>query len=586
MGALIPRLSSYQIRNWLVERKESYDPTDGFGTVTVVFVVKNQIVQIEPDTFSKSGFVWITDKARYFYDSIFDTLVTNDVKESYGSTTVGYEITLKNLSSVHYINEVLKSKCCQSTVVLGNAGLESIVTLVMMQHLFSFLKLRLPENTRVINDFESDVQLNSINRKFDFSTLCMIISTNPRFEGSTLNLSLRKRFLKGNFQCILIGSLLNLTFSTIFKGSNLRFITTTAQGKNIFCKIFRWKVNPLMILNKNFFKRTDSFRYLKIIKLLKTMRSMFLASQSMKPLMFWNSISILMPTLQDGGTHSFFQIPKLDTKDLELSNFIYLINLPLHNFKSLKTILNSKILNYNHNFFFNSIKTFKSIIIDQKSTYNLTGSSNFFKPFKFTTYFHLPSSTFYANQETFLSTDGFFKKTYGVVFKKNLLSDWQLIRKFLQYTKINNTFLNFYDSALLFYSSRDLNFFRDYINLHYLAVKSLTSFNFFFKFNNKPFYLNVASRPYKAKAQKMLNSKVKFWLDDFFCGGQDGYSHESRAMAYCSNLTRDLSTSFNCSSHLKLSFGLLTKTYLRSHIMPKAKVKSLSRKKSKPKKKF
>ena len=54
-----------------------------------------------------------------------------------------------------------------------------------------------------------------------FSSLCLLIGTNSRYEGSSLNLKLRQRYFKGNFKFISIGSFLNLTFPVSFLGSNL-----------------------------------------------------------------------------------------------------------------------------------------------------------------------------------------------------------------------------------------------------------------------------------------------------------------------------------------------------------------------------
>jgi hypothetical protein len=89
--------------------------------------------------------------------------------------------------------------------------------LLIISQNYSFIKLKRAD-VKVTNDLESDFQLNLVTDKLKLnsSTLCLLISSNPRYEGYYLNLNLRQRMLKGNFKCLTIGSLINLTFPISF----------------------------------------------------------------------------------------------------------------------------------------------------------------------------------------------------------------------------------------------------------------------------------------------------------------------------------------------------------------------------------
>jgi hypothetical protein len=91
--------------------------------------------------------------------------------------------------------------------------------LLIISQNYSFIKLKRAEDVKVTNDLESDFQLNLVTDKLKLnsSTLCLLISSNPRYEGYYLNLNLRQRMLKGNFKCLTIGSLINLTFPISFR---------------------------------------------------------------------------------------------------------------------------------------------------------------------------------------------------------------------------------------------------------------------------------------------------------------------------------------------------------------------------------
>merc|ERR1711862_796303 len=99
------------------------------------------------------------------------------------------------------------------------------------------------------------------------SNLCLLIGVNSRYEGTALNIKLRSRYLKGNFNTIQLGSLINLTFSTTNLSSNLKILKSLIEGNNIFCQDFVNSCNPILIANTEVFKRKDSLTVLTMLKL-------------------------------------------------------------------------------------------------------------------------------------------------------------------------------------------------------------------------------------------------------------------------------------------------------------------------------
>jgi hypothetical protein len=83
-----------------------------------------------------------------------------------------------------------------------------------------------------------------------------------------LNLKLRQRFLKGNFKCLAIGSLIDLTFPISFLGSNLNIIKTITEGNNLICQDLKFSSNPVVIYNGEFFKRNDGKNASEVLKVL------------------------------------------------------------------------------------------------------------------------------------------------------------------------------------------------------------------------------------------------------------------------------------------------------------------------------
>jgi hypothetical protein len=90
--------------------------------------------------------------------------------------------------------------------------------LLIISQNYSFIKLKEQRDVKVTNDLESDFQLNLVTDKLKLnsSTLCLLISSNPRYEGYYLNLNLTTN-VERKFKCLTIGSLINLTFPSFFR---------------------------------------------------------------------------------------------------------------------------------------------------------------------------------------------------------------------------------------------------------------------------------------------------------------------------------------------------------------------------------
>ena len=73
-------------------------------------------------------------------------------------------------------------------------------------------------------------------------------------------------------------------------------------------------------------------------------------------------------------------------------------------------------------------------------------------------------------------------------------------------------------------------------------MKCLTNLNFYLTIQNKPFILN--ENHFRKATKKTFNTKIKYWLDDFFTGGKDEYSQNSLILTNCSKILRSESTNF------------------------------------------
>lgn len=530
MGALTLKSFPFELRGWDIEKFESIDPTDGFGSNTRVYVSKDQIVQIEPNYNTYTFNTWLTDKGRQFFDGMFETWSENE--ETLSAKQSWSNLLNKIIKTTYLFDHCNKyySKNHLFTIVLDNVSIEVLSMLLIISQNYSFIALRRAEQSKNNVDLESNFQLNNISDKgkINSSTLCLLISTNPRYEGYFLNLNLRQRTLKGNFKCLAIGSLIDLTFPISFLGSKLNVIKTIAEGNNFVCQDLKFSTNPLLVHNNELLKRNDGKNISEALNMLNY------ANIFNK---IWNGLNTLNPSLSDTGTLAFKQVPGLTQKDLNNFSSLYFLNLTTNNISNLKKITELKLLEVSSDN--NSQLSSHKLFMDQNTKiHNNVMFSNKIS----NNYLYIPSTTFYENEETFINTEGYIKRTTKLISKKKTKNNWQILRKFLKHFKNKINFLTRKDNQIVFFNSKKFYNFKNFINFQYYAQQNITHLSSYLNIKNKALVFNTFN--FKQKTKKIFDTKLKYWLDDFFNGGKDEYSQHSKVLNDCSKLLRNGSTNF------------------------------------------
>lgn len=537
MGALTLKSFPFELRGWDIEKFESIDPTDGFGSNTRVYISKDQVIQIEPDYNVNTFNTWLTDKGRQFFDGIFGTWSSETQTNPETLKKESWVEIIKTITQVLYIfdhSNNQRSKKYFFTIVFENLSLEVMSLLLIISQNYSFINLKRAENFTVNNDLESNFQLNlaSDKSKLSTSTLCLLISNNPRYEGYYLNLNLRQRFFKGNFKCLTIGSLIDLTFPISFLGSNVSLLKNIVEGNNLTCQDIKSSKNPMIIFNSELLKRNDGKNTTEMLNVLKY-SNIFNKS--------WSALNLLTPSLSEAGTQSIAKFEQVSLKDLTNFSSLYFLNTSINNIPNFKRITESKLLNYSLSA--SSIVSGNRLFLDQNSTSNTENSLIYNSAFSLeSNYYHLPNSMFYENEETFINTEGLIKRTTKLIFRKKTKSNWQILRKFFKQFKTSLTFLNKKDNQIVFFNSRKITNFKNFMSFQYSATQSLTNLNFYLNIKTQPVVLN--NKNYRFKTTKMNNTKLKYWLDDFFSGSKDEYSQNSLILTNCSRILRSETTNF------------------------------------------
>jgi NADH-quinone oxidoreductase subunit G len=541
VGALTSKPYPFISRNWELKNVTSIDFSDGFGTPIQVFIKNNQVIKILPsydETTYKTN--WISDKTRFSFDGMFSperithSFIKNNNKLF---VSLAWKKLFKEIFYTLYFKSHLSKHLYQPyqiTICLNkDISLEVLNLLYILSHKYSFFKLRQSESQKIIIDSEQNYLLNSnlSNSKILISNTCVLIGINPRYEGSKLNLTLRSRYLKGNFKIIQIGSLSNLTFSTYNLSNNTKILKSLVEGNNLFCQELVNSSNPILISNSELFKRKDSFNLTNTLKLLIKYINSYSYSKTFKEL------NILNSTLNESGINNFNILKTVQNIDFKNSLGVYFLNSSFNTY-NIKKLLNLKLLN----FFQNSGNTNK-LLITQNSTLDTKEIREFQKNFNLCNQIHLPNTVFFETSGTYINTNGDINKTTKIITSLNQTkSDWQIIRKIISYCKKTFYISNVFRNNKLVFNSNTPYHFKNYIGFQYYAISNLNNLAFqLLKKIKKPI---TNSLKFKHKRNKFLKSQLRFWLNDFYLDSKNYTTKYSSTMIQCSKFFRLEHTNF------------------------------------------
>lgn len=279
----------------------------------------------------------------------------------------------------------------------------------ILSHKYSFFKLRQSEIQCKTVDLEQDYLLspNLIDSKISTSDTCLLIGLNPRYEGSKLNLTLRSRYLKGNFKIIQIGSLSNLTISTRNLSNNIKSLKSVVEGNNLFCQEIINSVNPILISNSEIFKREDAQSTTNLLKFLVKYIRLHTHAKTSK------QINVLSSTLNESGLNNFNLLNIVKNLDFKDSAGIYFLNNSFAT-SNIKKLLNLKLLN-----FFYNCKDLNRLLITQNNTVETKDIMSFKKSFGISKHIHLPNSVFFEDAGTYMNLQGHFNNLTKIITPLN-----------------------------------------------------------------------------------------------------------------------------------------------------------------------
>nr|YP_010117937.1 NADH dehydrogenase subunit 11 [Phytophthora heveae]QPN53909.1 NADH dehydrogenase subunit 11 [Phytophthora heveae] len=269
VGALTSKPYTFKARSWELKKKEGVDILDSIGSNIKIDIFNNEIVRILPKTNFNINKEWISNKTRYFFDSLkYQRLKYPLLKDSENNF---HKISW--LDALNLINQKL--------ITTDSANIKSIIgDLTDLESLF-LLKKNLNklgisniiyerflnnQNIKIDSDLTSNFLFNNTLKSIEESDLCLVIGSDIRKEGSILNIHLINRLKKGNFKVAYIGNKTDFTYPIKYLGLTFLTLIDIIIGKHSFCKELKKSKKPLIIIGENILNQKNGFFLLSKLK--------------------------------------------------------------------------------------------------------------------------------------------------------------------------------------------------------------------------------------------------------------------------------------------------------------------------------
>ena len=253
VGALTSKPFTFKARSWELKKKEGIDILDAIGSNINIDIFNNEIVRILPKTNFNINKEWISNKTRFFFDSL-------------KYQRIEYPL-IKTKNEFHKISWIQAFNILNKKLItIDSSKVKAIVgNLVDLESLFLFKKnlaklgisniISEKLNSNFLNKINGDLTehflLNTTIKSINDSDLCLIINSNIQKENSILNIHLINKLKKGNFTLACIGNKIDTIYPIINLGININIFIQILLGKHRFCKQLKKAKNPLILFGEN-----------------------------------------------------------------------------------------------------------------------------------------------------------------------------------------------------------------------------------------------------------------------------------------------------------------------------------------------
>ena len=257
VGALTSKPYVFEARPWELKKTETIDVMDAIGSNIRVDTYGWEVKRVLPRINEEINEEWISDKTRYSCDGLKKQRIdTPLIKENNIYKKIEWE------KALNIVAEKIKNTLPEK--IAGLTGdLTNMETLFIVKEFFEKtiksknLDCR-AENTYVNTEDRKNYIFNTPLSKIEESDLILLIGTNPRFEGTILNLKIRKAYRKNKTKIYSFGDIGELTYPYEVIENKTDIIKKIIEKKHDLSEIIKNSKRPIIILGQSVLKIKSS----------------------------------------------------------------------------------------------------------------------------------------------------------------------------------------------------------------------------------------------------------------------------------------------------------------------------------------
>lgn len=274
VGALTSKPYQFAGRPWELKSLKSIDVFDSYNSNIRVDFKDGEVLRILPSLNENINEEWISDKIRFFYDSLKVQRLSNPQLKNFKAFGISsYDLLLSKKKIKNDLNYTVISwnesflifffffkSINQKNLVFNSVfgsflDLKSLVSFKDLLNLFhkSSFKSKIYINSqkaqycKINNDFRTHYLLNLDFSKFNKMETLLILGLDLKNESPVFNYKLRKVILEKNLQVFSIGSNINTVLPLKKIGNNFFDFLSILEGNHWLCNIIS-KSHGLIIL--------------------------------------------------------------------------------------------------------------------------------------------------------------------------------------------------------------------------------------------------------------------------------------------------------------------------------------------------
>lgn len=430
VGALTSKPYAFKARPWELKCCEGIDITDGLGTPVLISTKETEVVRIQPKIDDNVKNTFISDKVRFFFDS----LQKNRIKSIY----LNEGGTFSTVSWVLFFDFFRKklSEFKSPLFLVNILDIKSLVLLKRFNNIFSFINI-VTTGTEYREKLYNLSEYDTL-QGLDDSKYCFLISTNLKLECTLLNTKLRIKFQKKKIDIISVGSFFINNYPVVFLNISPKKVSDLVEGRNY--SSFRFD-KVLIILGNSV-----ETRFSKTEKIKNLLKKKYPASVIIK-----NELKIT------NNGFKFSNLNNVNSRVLSKSSSFFCVNLEDNIFSRKLFYLKSK---------------------EKRTAWFNSHGSVLASKFNFI----LPITSFFEDENLFINLEKKLKKTHQV-FKtpKNILNFHEFLLNFKHF---------YFDKKYFFFETSYLFFIKESLALDLFLINNLSSYKKVDSFINNSVFVN------------------------------------------------------------------------------------------------